>query len=80
MTMRLRDSQIDKTSKSLNNTSAFIFCDVVNNQLNSITKTADYKQLISYLTAIALAENKMTYNNSNSFLMKIIHTLQLTNK
>ena len=62
-------------SESLNNTFAFIFYDVFNNQLDSITETADCKQLIPYLTAIALAENKITYYNSSSFLIEIIYTL-----
>ena len=62
-------------SESSDNTFAFIFCNVAHNSLNSITKTADCKQLISHLTVIALAENKMTYNNSSFFLIKIIYTL-----
>ena len=83
--LRLKDSQIDYISESYNQMftvnyrSSLLKCNVTSNVFNSVAKTIDCKQLISYLTTILLTEDKIAFNINCSFLIETFKTLQLRN-
>ena len=50
-------------------------CNIILNMFNSVAKTIDYKQLILYLAAILLTEDKIAFNVNSFSLVKIIKAL-----
>ena len=46
-------------------------------QLNSVTETVNYKQLVSRLVAHIATISETTYNLNNKFIFELIKALQL---
>ena len=55
-------------------------CNVAEKQLNSVTETVDYKQLISRAIVKVLTIHKTTYNSNSKFVVKLIKILQQENE
>ncbi len=73
-----RISQFElKTSKSTDvETLTYRDCNVAEKQLNSVTETVDYKQLISRAIVKVLTIHEIIYNFSNKFIVELIKILQ----
>ena len=72
---RTRDPQTSR-ARSDGETPTHRQCDVAENQLNFVTRTAGCKQLVLRLAAQVAAASKMAYNPSSMPIYKLIKALQ----
>ena len=74
-------SRLKKSSTARAESSSEILIQSIRNvaiaQLNSITKTINYKQLVSRLIAHIATMSETTYDLNNKFIFELIKALQL---